>query len=385
MRTGLEILAEGGSNVLHGARVGLVTNPNGVDRTFRSAVDILNDNPAVDLRALFGPEHGVRGDAQAGDRVESATDWRTGVPVHSLHGDTRRPTPEMLDGLDAFVIDMQDMASRYTTYLSTQLEVQAAANEAGMPVVILDRPNPLADIRLEGNLLDPVFQSFVGAHTITIRHGMTAGELGLLVAAERGWSAPTVIPAEGWVRSQWYDETSLPWILPSPNMPNLETLTLYNGTCLVEGTNLSEGRGTTMPFQFVGSPTLDADALVDDLRGRMLAGLAFRRVSFTPMFSKHAGSLCHGMQAYVTDRDALDAATFGIHLLHALKRHDPDFAWVQPDHDDAHRPFFIDLLLGSDRPRTLLEAGASPTDVTATWEDEQAAFMKRRAPFLLYV
>ena len=382
MRTGLERLADGGLLELKGARVGLVTNPNGVDRSFRSAVDILHDSSAVDLRALFGPEHGVRGDAQAGAHVDSATDPKTGLPVHSLHGEITRPTPEMLDGLDALVIDMQDMASRYTTYLSTQLEVQAAADEAGIAVVILDRPNPLADIRLEGNVLDPAFQSFVGAHPITIRHGMTAGELGRLVAAERGWQKPAVVPLDGWRRTDWYDETGLPWVLPSPNMPTLETLTLYNGTCLVEGTSLSEGRGTTMPFRFIGSPSLDADALVDDLRARSLPGLAFRRVSFTPMFSKHAQALCHGVEAYVTDRDALDAAAFGLHLLHALRRHDLDFAWVQPNHDD--RPFFIDLLLGSDRPRTMLDAGASPDEVMAGWADDQRAFAARRAPFLLY-
>ena len=382
MKTGLELLAGGELTVLSGARVGLVTNPNGVDRTFRSAVDILHAAPDIDLRALFGPEHGVRGDAQAGDHVESSVDAKTGVPVHSLHGDTKRPTPEMLDGLDAIAIDMQDMASRYTTYLSTQLEVQAAASEVGIPVVILDRPNPLADIRLEGNVLDPAFQSFVGAHPITIRHGMTAGELGRLVAAERGWPEPKVVPVEGWRRTAWYDETGLPWILPSPNMPSLETLTLYNGTCLVEGTNLSEGRGTTMPFRFVGSPTLDADAAVDDLRDGALPGIAVRRVSFTPMFSKHAQTLCHGLEAYAADRNALDAAAFGIHLLHALKRHDPEFAWVQPNHDE--RPFFIDLLLGSDRPRLLLDEGASPDEVMAGWQDDQRAFARRREPFLLY-
>jgi uncharacterized protein YbbC (DUF1343 family) len=382
VRTGLELLAAGETTVLSGGRVGLVTNPNGVDRTFRSAVDILHVAPDIDLRALFGPEHGVRGDAQAGDHVDSSVDARTGVPVYSLHGDTKRPTPEMLDGLDAIAIDMQDMASRYTTYLSTQLEVQAAASEAGIPVVILDRPNPLADIRLEGNVLEPAFQSFVGAHPITIRHGMTAGELGRLVAAERGWPEPNVISVEGWRRTAWYDETGLPWVLPSPNMPSLETLTLYNGTCLVEGTNLSEGRGTTMPFRFVGSPTLDADAAVDDLRDRALPGIAVRRVSFTPMFSKHAQTLCHGLEAYAADRNALDAAAFGIHLLHALRRHDPGFAWVQPNHDE--RPFFIDLLLGSDRPRLRLDEGASPDEVMAGWQDDQRAFARRRKPFLLY-
>lgn len=382
MKVGLEVLASGSVAALNGARIGLVTNPNGVDHSFRSAVDILHEHPGVDLRALFGPEHGVRGDAQAGDHVATASDPRTGLPVYSLHGDTKRPTAEMLDGLDAIVVDMQDMASRFTTYLSTQLEVQASAHDAGIATVILDRPNPLADIRLEGNVLDPAFQSFVGCHTLTIRHGMTAGELGTLVAAERGWNAPIVVEMEGWQRTQWYDETDLPWILPSPNIPTLDSMTLYNGTCMVEGTNLSEGRGTTLPFQFVGSPTLDAEALVDDLRTRNLPGLAFRRVSFTPMFHKHAQTLCHGVQPYVTDRQALNAAELGVHLLHAMRRHDPAFAWVQPNHAD--RPFFIDLLLGSDGPRLMLDEGATPDEAMTSWPAEQASFCERRAPYLRY-
>lgn len=382
VKSGLEVFLAGGGRDLDGRTIGLVTNPNGVDRTFRSGIELLHESPSVRLAALFGPEHGVRGDAQAGAHVAAGIDVRTGLPVYSLYGETRRPTQEMLAGLDAIVIDMQDLGIRYATYLSTQIEVQAAAHEAGIDVVILDRPNPLADLAREGNVLDPAFTSFVGSYPIPIRHGMTLGELGLLVAHERGWKAPIVIPAEGLGRTAWYDETGLPWILPSPNMPTLDALTLYGGTCLVEGTSLSEGRGTTRPFEFVGAPGVDAVALADDLTGRKLPGLAYRPVFFTPMFSKHAGVVCGGVQVYCTDRTAMRPVTLGIHLLHALKRRAPDFAWVAPQSDRGQ--FFIDLLLGSDGPRVALDGGASPDEILAEWPGQCAGFDERRRPFLLY-
>jgi len=382
VKSGLEVFLAGGGRELDGKTVGLVTNPNGVDHSFRSGIELLHESSRVHLAALFGPEHGVRGDAQAGAHVAAGTDARTGLPVHSLYGETRRPTPEMLAGLDAIAIDMQDLGIRYATYLSTQIEVQAAAHEAGIDVVIFDRPNPLADLAREGNVLDPAFTSFVGSYSIPIRHGMTLGELGLLVARERGWKAPIVIRAEGLKRDMWYDETGLPWILPSPNMPTLDALTLYGGTCLVEGTSLSEGRGTTRPFEFVGAPGVDAVALADDLTGRKLPGLAYRPVFFTPMFSKHAGEVCGGVQVYCTDRAAVQPVAMGIHLLHALRRHDPGFAWVTPQGDRGQ--FFIDLLLGSDKPRLALDAGAAPDEIMAEWPDQCAAFDERRRPFLLY-
>lgn len=381
VRSGLEVFLAGGGRELDGRTIGLVTNPNGVDHSFRSAIELLHESPRVHLAALYGPEHGVRGDAQAGAHVAPGTDPRTGLPVYSLYGETRRPTPEMLDGLDAIVIDMQDLGVRYATYLSTTIEVQAAAHGAGIDVIIFDRPNPLADL-CEGNLLDPAFTSFVGSHPIPVRHGMTLGELGLLVAHERGWKPPIVVPAQRLDRQFWYDETGLPWILPSPNMPTLEALSLYGGTCLIEGTTLSEGRGTTKPFEFVGAPGVDANALAADLTSRALPGLAYRPVHFTPTFSKHAGDVCSGVQVYCTDRANMRAVALGIHLLHALKQHDPGFAWLPPRGE--RRRHFVDLLLGSDKPRMALDAGASPDEVMAEWTAEGAAFTGRRRPFLLY-
>ena len=382
VRTGLEVFLSGAGRELDGMTVGLVTNPNGVDRSFRSGVELLQANRRLRLKALFGPEHGVRGDAQAGEHVDAGTDPPSGLPVYSLYGETRRPTPEMLSGLDAIVLDLQDLGVRYATYLSTQIEVQAAAHDANIDVITFDRPNPLADLAVEGNLLEREFLSFVGSHPIPIRHGLTLGELGLLVAHERGWKPPIVIPAERLNRQSWYDETGLPWILPSPNMPTLDALTLYAGTCLVEGTSASEGRGTTRPFEFLGAPGVDANALADDLTSRTLPGLAFRPVYFTPYISKHTGVVCGGVQTYCTDRMALHAPSLGIHLLHALKCHVPDFTWVTPL--DDNRPYFIDLLLGSDKPRLALDEGATPDEIMVNWSTESANFRERRRPFLLY-
>ena len=366
---------------LTGARVGLITNPTGIDRRLRSSADLLHDNDAVDLVALFGPEHGVRGAAQAGEKVETTTDQRTGLPVHSLYGDTQRPTSDMLKGLDALIFDIQDVGVRYATYISTMAYAQAAATEAGVPFAVFDRPNPITGGNVEGNVLDPAFASFVGVHPIPVRHGMTAGELARLFAADHGWPEPLVVGLQGWRRDAWFDETGLPWVQPSPNLPTLDALTLYPGTCLIEGTNVSEGRGTTRPFEVVGSPWLDPYRLADLLERRRLPGVAFRATSFTPTFSKHAGRVCGGVQVYILDRDALRSVEVGVHLLHAIRSLDPDvFAWTER----SDSGYFVDLLLGSDRPRLALMAGADADEVMASWAEETEAFADRRRPFLLY-
>jgi uncharacterized protein YbbC (DUF1343 family) len=381
VRTGLEVLLAEGLPEIAGRRCGLITNPTGVDRHLRSGADLLRASDRLDLVALFGPEHGVRGDAQAGAPVAGGLDARTGLPVHSLYGNTRRPTPEMLDGLEALLFDLQDIGVRYATYASTLVHAQTAAAAAGIPVVVLDRPNPLSGLAVEGDLLDPAFASFVGTHPIPVRHGLTLGELAGLVAAERGWPAPLVVPMRGWRRARWFDETGLPWVQPSPNLPTLGSVTLYPGTCLVEGTNLSEGRGTTRPFEYVGAPWLDPFRLAEELGGRGLPGVAFRPASFTPMFSKHAGETCGGVQVHVTDRDALRPVELGLHLLHAVRRLDGGaFAWLE----GKGGPPFVDLLLGGDGPRRALEAGAEVAEITVDWPDRVAAFAERRRPFLRY-
>jgi len=381
VHTGLEILLAEGHPSLRGAKVGLITNHSAIDHRLQSAVDLLHASDVVDLLALFGPEHGVRGDAQAGVEVGAATDQRTGLPVYSLYGETQRPTPEMLQGLDALLFDIQDIRVRYATYISTMANALEAASDAGLPFVVLDRLNPLNGVRIEGNLLDPDFASFVGVHPIPIRHGMTAGELARLIAAERGWSEPIVVPLRGWRRDQWFDETDQPWVQPSPNLPTLDSVTLYSGTCLIEGTNVSEGRGTTRPFEYVGAPWLDPFALAKAMDRRGLPGCGFRPAYFTPTFSKHAGVVCGGVQVHIFDRDALRSAELGIHLLHAIRSLDPQtFAWRQ----SADGGYFVDSLLGSDQPRRMLDNGAKPAEITASWNVADEHFAERRKPYLLY-
>ena len=380
-QTGLEVFLAEGLPGLAGMRVGLITNHTGVDRRLRSSIDLLRADSRIRLTALFGPEHGVRGAAQAGMKVGPAVDPRTGLPIHSLYGETRRPTPELLAGLEALIFDIQDVGVRYATYIATMAYAQGAAAEAGIPFVVFDRPNPIGGVRVEGNLLDPAFASFVGVHRLPIRHGMTAGELARLFAAERSWPAPLVVPMRGWRRAAWFDQTGLPWVQPSPNLPTLDSVTLYPGTCLVEGTNLSEGRGTTRPFELIGAPWIDPFDLAAELERRDLPGVGFRPAYFTPMFSKHAGIVCGGIQIHLFDRTVVQPVDLGIHLLHALRGLDPKaFAW-QIGHDGR---FFIDLLLGSDAARLALDSGAEPAAILARWPAEAHAFEQRRRPFLLY-
>jgi uncharacterized protein YbbC (DUF1343 family) len=381
VRTGLELLIERGHPLVDGRRIGLVTNHTAIDRNLRSAIDLLHRDPRFDLVHLYGPEHGVRGDAQAGDPVGSFTDEATGLPVDSLYGDTKKPTPEMLDGIDALLFDIQDAGVRFYTYISTLILAFEAATEAGIPCVVLDRPNPITGSRTEGPVLDAAFSSFVGIHPIPTRHGLTMGELARLVATDRDWPAPHVVRMEGWRRDMWWDETGLPFVQASPNLPTLDSLTLYPGTCIVEGTTLSEGRGTTRPFEYIGAPWVDPVALVADLEQRALPGVAFRPASFAPTFSKHAGETCRGVQAHITDRDAMQPVEVGIHLVHAIRAQDPaQFSW----RPGSALGMSVDLLYGSDRLRTMLDAGASAEEIIATWAFPLAAFRDKAQAAHLY-
>jgi len=260
-------------------------------------------------------------------------------------------------------------------------ESQEAAASAGLAFVVFDRPNPISGEHVEGGLLDPDFLSFVGCHPIPVRHGMTFGELARLFAADRGWPEPTMVPMQGWRRAWWFDETELPWVFPSPNLPTLDAVTLYPGTCLIEGTNLSEGRGTTRPFELIGAPWLDPFALATALERRQLPGVAFRPTFFTPMFSKHANVSCGGVQIHIVDREVMRPVALGMTLLEVLRELDGDaFAWRQ----GREGRYSIDLLLGSDQPRRRLDAGDSGAQITAGWNEEAQAFEERRQPYLLY-
>ncbi len=381
VQIGLDVFLAEGLPELDGRRVGLITNHTGVDSRFRSGIDLLHQSRQVDLAALFGPEHGVRGDAQAGVHVGAAVDSRTGLPVWSLYGETRRPTYEMIEGLDALIFDIQDIGVRYATYISTMAFAQEAAAAAGLSFVVFDRPNPLGGSQIEGNLLDPAWASFVGVHPIPVRHGMTVGELAQLFAADRGWPAPLVVPMRGWSRGQWFDGTGLPWVQPSPNLPTLDAVTLYSGTCLIEGTDVSEGRGTTRPFELVGAPWIDPFRLADELNRRELAGIAFRPAFFAPTFSKHANISCGGVQIYLIDRAAARPFELGLHLLHALRQLYPaELGWGQ----GRDGRFFVDLLFGSDRPRLAIEGGATVEEIMAEQAEELDRFREKRRAYLLY-
>lgn len=386
VKCGMEVLFEENLHLVDGARVGVLTVPAAIDRHLVHLIDRLNNVPGVQLAALFGPEHGVRGNAQAGEHVQDGVDPETGVPVYSLYGQRREPPVDVLRELDVLIIDLFDVGCRYWTYPYAMAHAMRAAAEAGTRVLVLDRPNPITGTRTEGNLSDPQVARKINGEpvTIPIRTGLTLGELALLFNDDLKLGADlTVIPCKGWQRSQWFDETPYAFVPPSPNTPTLETLTLYPGTCLIEGTTLSEGRGTTRPFEFIGAPWIRPGRLADALNERNLAGVRFRPVWFVPAFSKHKGELCGGVQIHVTDREALNATAVGIHLLHALREHDPEqFTWRPPYREGGVHP--IDHLYGSSDLRLLLDEGAEPDRIMVDWQRQTEEFAARVKGILLY-
>jgi len=387
--TGLEVLARRRFSALRGVRVGLVCNPTAVDRRLRHAADLLAAAPGVRLEALFGPEHGVRGDVQYMAAVGDGRDPRTERPVYSLYGGTAaslRPRPGQLAGLDALVFDIQDVGTRYYTYQATMMLCMEAAAEAGLRFLVLDRPNPIGGVEVEGPSLRPGFESFCGLHDLAVRHGMTVGELALLFRTERRLDLDLeVVGVEGWRRGTGFPETGLPWVLPSPNVPTPATALVYPGTCLLEGTNLSEGRGTTRPFHLLGAPWLDADALADRLNAERLPGVRFRPARFVPTWDKHAGVGCGGVELHVHEPRAFRPFRTGLACVVHARRQDPArFRWrTEPYEFVADVPAF-DLLCGSDRERRAIEAGAGVRDLAAGFSSEERAFARRRRPYLLY-
>ena len=382
---GIEVLQEEHLDLLRGKRVGLVTNPTGVDRRLRSTVDLLAQHPDVQLVALFGPEHGVRGDAQAGAHVGPARDRATGLPVHSLYGEHREPTPAMLEGIEVLVFDLQDVGARFYTYPYTLAGVLRAARRAGIPVIVPDRPNPVGGLGVEGPVLEPEYASFVGMIPVPIRHGMTLGELARLFNQEFGIGAQLqVVPMRGWTRAQAEPGRVLPWVMPSPNMPTPDTARVYPGTALLEGTNISEGRGSTRPFEIVGAPFVDADALAARMNALHLPGVQFRPLWFTPTFSKHAGQLCGGVQLHVTDREAFAPVRTGLALIKTIHDVYPDqFRFLQGNATNQDRPFF-DLLAGNAWIRQAILDGQPLESIEARWQPELRRFEELRRRYLLY-
>ncbi len=388
--TGLDVLVKERFRPLRGLRVGLVCNPTSVDRSLRHAADLLAAAPGVKLTALFGPEHGVRGDAQYMAAVGDERDRRTGLPVHSLYGKTRAslaPTPPQLAGLDALVFDIQDVGARYYTYQATMMLCMEAAARARLRFFVLDRPNPIGGIAVEGPRLLPGFESFCGLHDLAPRHGMTVGELAEAFRLERGLTdlELTVVECRGWRRAMHQRETGLPWVFPSPNMPTPETALVYPGMCLLEGTNLSEGRGTTRPFEVFGAPWLDSDQLLEALSAERLPGLRLRPVSFVPTFDKHRGERCHGVELFVVDRDAFRPFLTGTACVAAARALAPgEFHWRTESYEFVEDVPAFDLLCGSSRERERIEQGARARELARDWAPEERAFARRRMRYLRY-
>ena len=375
------------SGRLRGQRVGIVSNPASVDGAFTHVVDALIGAPGVTLGAIFGPQHGFRSDVQD-NMIETAhaEDAERRVPVYSLYSDTREPTPEMLAGLDVLVIDLQDIGARIYTYVYTMANCLRAGARLGLPIIVCDRPNPIGGVAVEGPMLDPAYASFVGQFPIPMRHGMTIGELARLFNDHFGIGARLeIITLEGWSRDRYGDEAGAPWVMPSPNIPTLETAVVYPGTVLLEGTMASEGRGTTRPFELVGAPWVGAERLAADLNGRALPGVHFRAAVFEPTFQKHARTTCGGCQIHVTDRRAFRPVMTGVALIEAIRAQDPAaFAWRPPPYEYEHDKQPIDILAGSPALREALESGARAEEIAATWPAAGAPFVAARARCLLY-
>jgi uncharacterized protein YbbC (DUF1343 family) len=388
MRLGLDRLLDGpDQRLIAGQRVGLVCNPASIDARFRHAVDRLAAASDWTLGAIFGPQHGFRSDLQE-NMIESphAADDKRRVPIYSLYSETREPTREMVADLDVLVIDLQDVGTRIYTYIYTMANCLRAARRHGIRVVVCDRPNPIGGDQIEGATLDPAYASFVGQFPIPMRHGMTIGELARLFNDHFGLAAAVdVVPMEGWQRSMYFDDTGLAWVLPSPNIPTLDTAIVYPGAVLFEGTTISEGRGTTRPFELIGAPWIDGERLADEMNAKRLPGAQFRPIVFEPTFLKHAKETCGGCQVHVTDRRSFAPVRAGVELIAALRRQAPDrFAWRNPPYEYEHDKWPIDILYGSDRLRTTIDAGGDPGVLAAEWRRDEDAFRALRQPFLLY-
>ncbi len=385
VRLGIDVLLE--SPRLRGARVGVVANHASIDGRYRHIVDRVARTEEVTLGAIFGPQHGFRSDVQD-NMIETAhaQDATRRVPVYSLYSETREPTAEMLKGLDVLVIDLQDIGARIYTYIYTMANCLRACKRHGVHVIVCDRPNPIGGEDVEGARLQPGFESFVGQFAIPMRHGMTVGELARLFNEHFGIGASLeVVKMDGWTRRSYWDETGLPWVMPSPNIPTLDSAIVYPGTVLFEGTMLSEARGTTRPFELVGAPWIEAERFADAMNALGLPGIICRPAVFEPTFQKHAKQSCGGCQVHVIDRAAFRPVLTGVALIDMFRRFNTDkFAWRQPPYEYEHEKMPFDILAGSDRLRKQIEAETPLAEIAESWREDERAFETLRKPYLLY-
>jgi uncharacterized protein YbbC (DUF1343 family) len=376
-----------GSARLDGLKVGILANPASVDHEFRHIVDRLGQDERFTLAAIFGPQHGFRSDLQD-NMIETphVTDPTRGVPIFSLYSETREPTKEMLDLIDVLVIDLQDVGARIYTFIYTMANCLRAAAKTGTPVIVCDRPNPIGGLQVEGPMLEPGFESFVGQFPIPMRHGMTVAELAKLFNDHHGIGAPLeIVPMEGWSRELYFDDTEIPWIMPSPNMPTLDTAVVYPGTVLFEGTMVSEGRGTTRPFELIGAPWIDGAALTERLNQTRLHGVRFREVVFEPTFQKHAKVPCGGCQIHVMSRWDFEPVKAGVAVLRECYGLAPNqFKWREPPYEYEQDKMPIDILAGSTELREQIEQQVPIDDIAESWRAGIKAFEELRKPHLLY-
>jgi uncharacterized protein YbbC (DUF1343 family) len=387
VKLGLEKLLEDNLDLLSEAKVGLICNQASVDHNLRHAADLLYEHPDIQLRALFGPQHGIRGDVQD-NMIETAhaVDPQTGLPVHSLYSETREPTEAMLKDLDVLIFDMQDVGCRIYTFAYTMANSMAAARKFGKKVIVCDRPNPINGADVAGNVLEAEQASFVGQFAIPTRHGMTLGELASLFNEHFKINCDlSVIKMEGWERALWHDETDAPWVMPSPNMPTIDSATVFPGTVHFEGTQLSEGRGTTRPFELIGAPYIDPEEYARALNEIQLPGVYFRSCIFRPTFQKHAGISCSGVQVHVIDRTTFEPVITGIAMVKvAYDLYPKEFRWKEPPYEYVYDRNPFDVIAGSSKIREAIEANTPLWVIEGNWKEELEAFKEVRERYLLY-
>jgi uncharacterized protein YbbC (DUF1343 family) len=388
IQIGLDTFEKNWPKKLKDSRVGLLVHPASVNRRLEHAVNLFFKSKKLTLNALFGPQHGIYGETQ--DNMiewEGFQDRHTKLPVFSLYGRTRKPEPSMLEHIDVLVIDLQDVGARYYTFIWTMENCMKACEQMNKSVVILDRPNPIGGHKTEGTVLDMSFASFIGQHPLPIRHGMTVGEIGNYLQNEFCSSLDFhIISMDRWKRNMWFDVTGLPWVMPSPNMPTLDTAIVYPGMCLLEGTNISEGRGTTRPFEIFGAPFIDPDLLVKQLKGFNLTGVIFRPTYFQPTFQKHAGKVCGGAQLHVSQREQFKPFNTGVAIIKAVHDLYPEhFSWRQPPYEYEKEKLPIDILAGTDKLRKDVEKGEK-LDRMEEWCTKQCNQFNKviRKKYLIY-
>lgn len=381
VKPGIDVLIEKQLYLIKGKKVGLITNPTGITRQFQSTIDALNEIPGVKLVALFGPEHGVRGDIPGGERVATYTDKKTGIPVYSLYGETYKPTADMLKNIDILLYDIQDIGSRAYTYIYTMAYAMEAARDARIPFIVLDRPNPLGGNRVEGNVLDLKFKSFIGLYPIPYIYGMTVCELAQLFNSEFGINCNlTVVPLEGWTRDMTYEDTGLLWVPTSPHVPHPETAYLVAAIgCIGELGTISEGVGTPSPFEFIGAPWMEGDKLADELNSKNLPGVYFRPTSFRPFYLRFIKEQCSGVQIHLLDKNTFEPAAVQVHILTAIRKLFPE-----KNIFDTPRITSFDKAFGTNEVRNAIIRGDSAEQIIASWQEQLEKFKIVREKYLIY-